>query len=110
MTAAVMSAAHGQRPVGETALLRVGGEAGEAAAVDVGEAQLRAGVRAHLADDDAQPGGPAVQVQQAGDVRDPGAVADLPVPVVRRRPPARRDLQDRGLDVVVGAAAGCLLP
>lgn len=57
-----------QRSVGEMAFLRVGGEAGEAVAVDVDEAQLRAGVRALLADDDAQPGGPVVQVQQAGDV------------------------------------------
>ena len=64
----------------------VGGEGGEAVPVDVGEPQLRAGVRPLLADDDPHPGWPGGQVEQAGDVRDPGAVPDLPVAVVSRRP------------------------
>jgi hypothetical protein len=38
--------------------------------------------------------------QQAGDVRDPGAVADLPVAVIGRRPGGRGNLADRGLDVL----------
>ena len=72
-----------------------GGEGGEPVAVDVGEPQLRARVRALLADDEAHPGWPAVQVQQAGDVRDPRPVADLPVPVISRRPRGCRHFADR---------------
>jgi hypothetical protein len=68
--------------VSELAALSVGGEAGEPVPVDVGEPQLRSRVRALFPDDDPHPAGPAVQVQQAGDVRDPGAVADLAVAVI----------------------------
>jgi hypothetical protein len=41
-----------QLQVGELAFPRVGSEAGEPVPVDVGEPQLRPGVRALLADDD----------------------------------------------------------
>jgi hypothetical protein len=84
-----------QLQVSELALLRIGGEAGEPVPVDVGEPQLRARVRALLADDDPHPRGPAIQVRQPGDVRDPGAVADLPVAVISRCPRLRGDLPDR---------------
>jgi hypothetical protein len=46
--------------VGKLAAPGVGGEAGEAVAVDVGEPQLRARVRTFLADDDPHPGRPAI--------------------------------------------------
>jgi len=60
-----------QLQVSELAAFRAGGEAGEPVAVDVGKPQLRPRVGALLTDDDARPGRPAGQVQQAGDVRDP---------------------------------------
>ena len=50
-----------------------------------------AGMRPLLADDDPHPAGPAVQVQQPGDVRDPCSRADLPVPVIGWRPPRSRE-------------------
>ena len=56
--------------------------------VDIGRPQLRAGVRALLADADAHPAGPAAGVQQAGDVRDPAAVPHLAVAVIGRCPRA----------------------
>jgi hypothetical protein len=68
-------------------------------AVDVGEPQLRAGVRALLAHDDAHPGRPAGKVEQAGDVRDPRAVPDLAVAVIGRRPRIGGHSPDRGLHV-----------
>ena len=86
--------------VGELAALRVGGERGEPVPVEVGEPQLGAGVRALLADDDPHPGRPGGKLQQPGDVRDPGPVPRLPVPVVGRLPGAGRDLPDRGLHVL----------
>ena len=89
-----------QLEVGELALLRVGGEGGEPVPVEVGEPQLRSGVRALLADDDPHPRRPALQLQQAGDVRDPGALADLPVAVIGRRPAVRGHFQDRGLHLL----------
>ena len=89
-----------QFQVRELALLRAGGEGGEPVPVDIGEPQLRrpgAGV----------PSGrlrafrrPVAEVQHARDVRDPGARADLPVPVIGRRPRRGGNLQDRGLHVV----------
>ena len=60
----------------------VGGEGGEPVPVNVGEPQLRARVRPFLADDDPHPGRPGGKVHQAGDVRDPRAVTDLPVAVI----------------------------
>jgi hypothetical protein len=48
--------------------------------VEVGEPQLRARVRALLADDDPHPAGPAAGVQQAGDVRDPAPSRTWPSP------------------------------
>jgi hypothetical protein len=45
-----------QLEVGELAASGVGSEGGEAVAVDVGEPQLRAGVRSFFADDDPHPG------------------------------------------------------
>jgi hypothetical protein len=49
-------------------------------AVDVGEPQLRAGVRALLAPDDPHFRRSGGQVEQAGDVRDPRAVPVSPSP------------------------------
>ena len=69
-------------------------------AVDVGEPQLRAGVRPLLAGDDPHPGRPAGQVEQAGDVRDPRAVPDLPVTVIGGRPRTGGDFADGLLDVL----------
>src|SRR5690606_10856353 len=86
--------------VGELAAAGVGDEAGEAVAVEVGEAQLRAGMGPFFAGDDAHAFGPAGQVQQAGQLGHPGAGPDLAVGVVGGRPSAVRQAQDRGLDVV----------
>jgi hypothetical protein len=67
--------------------------------VDVGEPQLGAGVRAFLADDDPDAAGPGGQVQHAGELGDPRAVADLPAGVVGGGPGPGRDLQDGVVDV-----------
>ena len=67
---------------------------------DVGEPQLRAGMRAFLADDDPHSPRPRGQVQQAGQLGDPRTVADLPVTVVSRGPCPVRDLQDGVLHVI----------
>ena len=60
-----------------------------------------------LAEDDAHPGGPgvgpALQVEQAGDLGDPGAGTDLAVGVVGRRPDAVGD-QGEPVGDVVGQA------
>jgi len=53
----------------------VGQERGETVPVDVGEPQLRAGVGPFAAHDDPRPARPLGQVQQAGDLSDPGALA-----------------------------------
>ncbi len=45
--------------------------------VDVGEGEPRTGVRAFLAQDQPRPAGPAGQVDQAGHLGDPGAVAQF---------------------------------
>jgi hypothetical protein len=50
----------------------VGGEAGDAVPVDAGEPQLDSGVGAFLVDDHPHPGRPGRQVQQAGELSDPG--------------------------------------
>ena len=86
--------------VRELAFLRVGGEGSEPVPVDVGEPQLRPGMRPLLADDDPHPGRPGRQVQHPGDVRDPGSIPDLPVAVVSRGPGAGGDREDGGLHVL----------
>ena len=63
---------------GQGARRVVGGEAGDAVAIGVGEGQLRAGVGAFLPGDDAHPGGPVAEVEQGGDLRDPSPVAQVP--------------------------------
>ena len=68
--------------VRELPAFRAGGQAGEPVPVDVGEPQLRPGMRALLADDDPHSRGPAVQVEHAGDLGDPGAVPWLAVCVI----------------------------
>ena len=89
-----------QFQVSELAAFRVGGESVEPVPVEVGEPQLRSRVRALLPHDDAHPGRPPGKVQQLGDVRDSGTVADLPVAVVSRRPRGRGDFPDGGLHVL----------
>jgi len=69
-------------------------EGGDPVAVDVGSAQLSAGMRSFLADDDAHSGRPGGQVEQAGEFSDERAVADLAVGVVGRGPRRRRDPGD----------------
>ena len=96
--------------VGELAALGAGGEAGEAVAVDVGEPQLRAGVRAFLADDDPHALRPGGQVQHAGELGDPRAVADLPVTVIGGGPGPGGDLQDGVVDVVGDGQPDRVLP
>ena len=77
-----------------------GGEGSESVPVDVGEPQLRAGVGAFLADDHPHPFRPAAQVQQAGQLGDPRAVADLAAAVVSRGPRPGRDSHGGVLHVV----------
>jgi hypothetical protein len=90
----------------------VGGEGLEPVAVDVGEGELRAGVRSFAADDDAQAGWPAVRFEvQAVRLRMPESSA--PSPPSPPSPPSRRPVdperggpgvlgqgEDRGLDLV----------
>jgi hypothetical protein len=45
--------------------------------IDVGESQLRSGVRSFLAGDHAHPGGPVVKVEQGRDFCDPSPVAQV---------------------------------
>jgi hypothetical protein len=88
----------GPQPVGDFELGQVipgavGGEDGDAPAVDVGQSQLRAGVRPFPARDDAHPGRPAPfgQLgQQRGEFGDLCSVARLAVAVQRRRPGGAR--------------------
>ena len=63
--------------------------------VEVGDAQLRAGVRSFLAHDHPHPRRPGREVEQAGDVGDPRAVTDCAVAVVGRRPRLLRHLRQR---------------
>jgi hypothetical protein len=92
-------------------MLGVGGEGGEPVPVDVGEPQLRPGMGPLLADDDPHPGRPGRQVHQAGDIRDPGPVPDLPAAVVGGCPGVRRDLADRlGDGLGDGHADGVVQP
>jgi hypothetical protein len=82
----------------ELPALGAGGEAGDPVAVDVGEPQLRAGVRAFLAGDQPHPLRPGGQVQHAGDLGDLRALADQALVVMGRCPGLLRDGQDRGAD------------
>jgi hypothetical protein len=90
----------------------VGGEALVAVAVaDLEGVQGRAGMRQLTADEnpDARAaGGPARQVEQAGDVGDVGVLPQVPVDVARDLPGPLRDgaEQHRALDPLGGALAG----
>ena len=79
-----------QLQISELAFAGAGGEGGEPVPVDVGEPQLRPGMRALLPHDQPHPGQPAVQLEQAGDVRDPGPVPDLAIAVLCRASTPRR--------------------
>ena len=57
-------------------------------------------MRALLADDDPHPRGPAAGVEQAGDVRDPGALPDLAAAVIGGSPRIGGNFADGGLDVL----------
>ena len=94
-------AAVAQFQVGELPGPGVGGEGGDAVPADVGEPQLRAGVGAFLADDHPHPGRPGRQVQQAGELGDPGAGPDLAAGVIGRFPDPVREGED-GLVHVLG--------
>lgn len=86
----------------ELALGGVGRERGEPVAVDVIEPQLRPGVRALAADDDAHPVGPVlVEIEQPGQFRDVRAFPDVAVGVLGRLPHALRD-QAEQLRCVLG--------
>jgi hypothetical protein len=61
-------------------------EAGQPQSVEVGEAQLGAGVGSFLADDQAHPLRPRGQVGHVGDLRDPGAGPFGTAGVIGRRP------------------------
>ena len=52
--------------------------------VDVGQSELRARMGTFLAGDHPHPGRPGGQVEEVGQLGDPGAVADLAVAGVRR--------------------------
>ncbi len=67
---------------------------------EVGEPQLRARVRAFLPHDDAHPLRPRGQVEQAGELGDPRAVANAAVAVIRRRPCPGRDGHDGVLHLI----------
>src|SRR5512135_3657632 len=73
-----------QLEVGGLAAGAGGGEGGDAHAVTAGDRQLRAGVGTFFAEDDPHAGRPAGQVEQAGGLGDPGAVAGFAVAVVGR--------------------------
>jgi hypothetical protein len=94
------SAAVPQFQVGQLAAACAGDESGEAVPVQVGEAQLHAGVRAFLSDDDPHPGRVAGQVEQAGEFGDPGAGPGVAIGLVGRAPRIGGQGQDRGGDVV----------
>ena len=54
----------------------VGDKRGHPQPVGVGEPQLRSRMRAFLAQDEPGPDGPAAQIDQIGDLGDPGTLAD----------------------------------
>ncbi len=82
-----------------------GGKSGDAVTVDVGEPQLGAGARAFAAGDHPHALRPRRQVEQAGQLGEPRAAADLAVAVLGRRPRPGGDLADR-----LGAVQGCAPP
>ena len=76
----------------------VGDECGDPVPVEVGDRQLRAGVRTFAADDQPHPGRPAGEVECPGHLGDPGTGADLAVGVVGRLPHVLGDARQLGLD------------
>jgi hypothetical protein len=94
------AAAVAQFEIGELPALGVGGEAGEAVTVSVGEPQLGAGVWPFLADDHPHPGWPGCEVEHAGDLGHPRSWPHLPVSVIGRDPGTGRDFQDGLLGVL----------
>lgn len=64
----------------------VGEKPGDAVPVGIGERQLRAGMRAFLAQDQPRVGRPGRQIPQIGGLADPGAFADATVGADRRIP------------------------
>src|SRR5699024_2212704 len=80
------AAAVAQFEVGELTGRGVGGEAGDAVAVGVGDAQLRAGMGPFGAHDQSDPPRPAGEVDHVGDLGAPGALAGASVGVVGRTP------------------------
>ena len=64
-----------QFQISELAAAGVGDERGQPQPVGVGEPQLCPGVRALLADDDPHPRRPPGQIQEPGELDDPGTVA-----------------------------------
>ncbi len=76
---AACAAAVPQFQVGDLSASSVGGECGQSQAVSVGEPQLGSRVRAFLSDDDAHPGRPAGQGDQARELGDPRPVAHAAV-------------------------------
>jgi hypothetical protein len=77
-------AAMPQLQVRELSVGGVGGERGDPESVDVGEAELRPGVGPFVAGGRPHPFRPALQVQQSGELGEPGAVADVVVGVAGR--------------------------
>jgi len=94
------AAAVAQFEVSELPAAGVGGEAGEPVAINAGEPQLRARVGAFLADDHPHPFRPAAQVQQAGELGDPGARPHFAAGVIGRFPDPVWESKDRLGDVV----------
>lgn len=80
---------------GDVVLLLVSDKALEAVAVQVGEGQLRAGVRALAPADKTRPGRPAFGVDPVGELGDPCSLALLPVDVDRWAPSALSQREDR---------------
>lgn len=66
-----------QLEIGQLTAAGVCGERGQPVPVDVFEAELRAGVGSLAPDDDSHVLGPLLQVQQAGELGDVGAVPGL---------------------------------
>jgi len=89
-----------QFQVGQLPAAGAGGKAGEPVPAGVGEPQLRAGVRAFLADDHPHARRPGRQVQHAGDLGDPRARAHLAFAVVGRSLRSRGDLADGIVDLL----------
>jgi len=76
------SAAVPQLEVGQLPAAGVGDERGDPVPVEVGDAQLRAGVWSFLAHDQPHPGWPAREVEHLGPLAHPCTGTDLPVGVI----------------------------